>query len=115
MRFRQWALVGFLAGFSLAGAASNADAQANLPGADFTIACENGGNYLLSSGPAVIPGDIVTAHLYLRPHHALPVRLIPMGVGYRYAGRGIWLDGVRSHALLYLSKYRPLACTVSRI
>jgi hypothetical protein len=98
MRFRQWVFIGLLAGLSFAGAASKADAQANLPGADFTIACENGANYLLSSGPVAVPGDIVTAHLYLTPHHALPVRLIPMGMGYRYAGRGVWLDGIRSHA-----------------
>jgi hypothetical protein len=84
-------------------------------GADFSIACENGANYRLSSGQAVFPGDIVTAHLYLSPGRGLPVRLIPMGMGYRYAGRGVWLDGIRQHALLYLSKYHPLACIVSRI
>jgi hypothetical protein len=119
MRLRQWILVGLSAGLCLAGAVSQAGAQEfrpdDLPGADFSIACENGANYRLSSGSAVFPGDIVTAHLYLSPHHALPVRLMPMGVGYRYAGRGVWLDGIREHALLYLSKYRPLACIVSRI
>jgi hypothetical protein len=57
----------------------------------------------------------VTGHFYLSRHHGLPMRLIPMGEGYRYAGRGIWLDGIREHALLYLSKYRPLACVVSRL
>jgi hypothetical protein len=116
MRFRQWILIGLLAGFSLAGQISRADAQAAFfPGADFAVACENGGTYRLSSGPVAPPGDIVTAYLYLTPRHALPVRLIPMGMGYRYAGRGVWLDGIREHALLYLSKYRPLACTVSRV
>jgi hypothetical protein len=119
MRLRQWILVGVSAGFCFAGAVSRAGAQEFrpeiLPGADFSISCENGGNYRLSSGPAVTPGDIVTAHLYLSPRHGLPVRLIPMGVGYRYAGRGVWLDGIRDHALLYLSKYRPVACIVSRV
>jgi hypothetical protein len=115
MRFGRWIVAGVLAGLSISGVTSKADAQELLPGADFAVACENGVNYLLSSGPVVAPGDIVTARFYLTPHHAVRVRLIPMGVGYRYAGRGFWLDGVRSHALLYLSKYRPLACIVSRV
>ena len=116
MRLGQLIFAGLLAGLSVAGTMSSARAQGFLlPGADFAIACENGASYRLSSGPVAIPGDIVTAHLYLTPRHALPVRLIPMGMGYRYAGRGVWLDGVREHALLYLSKYHPLACTVSRV
>lgn len=116
MRLGQRVLLGLVAGLAVAGAASRAEAQylPYLPGADFAIACENGANYRLTSGPVTVPGDIVTAHLYLSPHHALPVRLIPMGEGYRYAGRGVWLDGIREHALLYLHKYRPLACVVSR-
>jgi hypothetical protein len=114
MRFGRWILCGVVAGLSLVGAASRADAGASLlPGADFSVACENGVIYRLSSGAVAPPGDIVTAYLYLTPRHALPVRLMPMGMGYRYAGRGVWLDGIREHALLYLSKYRPLACIVS--
>jgi hypothetical protein len=115
MRLGQWVVLGLLAGLSVAGATSGANAQTYLPGADYAIACENGANYRLTSGVVTIPGDIVTAHLHLGPHHALPVRLIPMGEGYRYAGRGVWLDGIREHALLYRSKYRPVACVVSRI
>jgi hypothetical protein len=116
MRCRRWILMCLLAGLSVAGEVSSADAQGYLlPGADFSVACENGASYRLSSGPVAIPGDIVTALFYLTPRHALPVRLIPMGMGYRYAGRGVWLDGIRGNALLYLSKYRPLACTVSRV
>jgi hypothetical protein len=113
MRLRQWMLLSLLAGLSVAGATTGAGAQTYLPGAGFAITCENGANYRLTSGVVAIPGDIVTAHLYLRPHHAVPVRLVPMGEGYRYAGRGVWLDGIREHALLYLHKYRPLACTVT--
>ena len=124
MRLRQRILVCVSAAFCFAGAVSQAGAQEfgrdylppdYVPGADFSIACENGATYRLSSGPAVFPGDIVTARLHLSPRHALPVRLMPMGMGYRYAGRGIWLDGIREHALLYLSKYRPVACLVSRV
>jgi hypothetical protein len=124
MRLRQWILVGVSAAFCFAGAVSQSGAQElrrdylppdYIAGADFSIACENGANYRLSSGTAVFPGDIVTARLHLSPRHALPVRLMPMGMGYRYAGRGVWLDGIREHAWLYLSKYRPVACLVSRV
>lgn len=115
MRTRQRVLFGLLAGLSLTCATSGAHAQDYVPGADFAIACENGASYRLSSGSVTFPGDIMTAHLYLSPRHSLPVRLMPVGEGYRYAGRGVWLDGIREHALLYLHKYRPLACVVSRV
>jgi hypothetical protein len=116
MRFGQLVLAGVLAGLGFAGPVTGTSAQElTLPGAHFAISCENGGNYSLISGPAVVPGDVVIGHLFLSPHHGLPVRLMPMGVGYRYAGRGVWLDGIRDHALLYLSKYHPVACIVSRI
>ncbi len=42
------------------------------------------------------------------------VRLVPMGVGYRYAGRGIWLDGFRDNALLNFGKHSQVACTIVR-
>src|SRR6478609_2945446 len=86
-----------------------------LPGGAFSIDCQDGSVYKLTSGPVLVPGDIVTGHLHLSPRHATPVRLIPMGQGYRYAGRGVWLDGIRERALLYRSKYNPVACVVSRI
>lgn len=116
MRFGQLVLAGVLAGLCFAGLVSKASAQElTLPGAHFAIACENGGNYSLISGPAVLPGDVVTGHLFLGHRGGVPVRLIPMGMGYRYAGRGVWLDGIDEHALLYLSKYHPVACIVSRV
>jgi hypothetical protein len=113
MRFSYWLLLGVLLVPGLAGSIQ-ARAQGLLPGAEFAIDCQNGAAYRLSSGPVTFPGDIVTARLHLSPRHALPVRLIPMGQGYRYAGRGVWLDGIRDHALLYRSKYHPVACTISR-
>jgi len=99
----------------LAGVAGQAGAQDLVPGASFQISCENGQNYVLQSPPSLFPGETVTAQLHLGPHHVVPMRLIPMGDGYRYAGRGVWLDGIREHALLYLSKYQPMACLVDRI
>ena len=115
MRRSYWILLGILLTSGVVCSASIARAQALLPGADFSIDCENGAVYRLSSGRVSVPGDIVTARLYLTPRRALPVRLIPMGDGYRYAGRGVWIDGIRDHALLYLRKYQPLACVVTRI
>lgn len=85
------------------------------PGASFAVACANGGNYVLESGPVAEPGQIVTARFRFNSHHVAPVRLIPMGNGYRYAGQTFWIDGIRDQALLYLSKYDPIPCSVSRI
>jgi hypothetical protein len=114
MRFKHM-LLGMLIATGAAVAAPRAHAEGLLPGAAFSIDCQDGAVYKLTSGRVAFPGDIVTAHLYLTPRHAMPVRLIPMGEGYRYAGHGVWLDGIREHALLYRSKYQPVACLVTRI
>jgi hypothetical protein len=37
-----------------------------------------------------------------------------MGVGYRYAGRGFWLDGYRDNAVLNFGKQSQVACTITR-
>jgi hypothetical protein len=101
---------------AVGGSAGSAKAhEVILPGAAFSIACDNGGSYVLQSRPVLAPGEIVTAKLFLNPRHAIPLRLIPMGNGYRYAGRGVWLDGINDQALLYLRKYEPIPCVVSRI
>ena len=60
-----------------------------------------------------VAGEVVTASLYTSHRGATHVRLIPMGVGYRYAGRGIWLDGFRENALLNFGKYNQIACTIA--
>jgi hypothetical protein len=38
--------------------------------------------------------------------------LVPMGDGYRYAGRGVWLDGVGPVATLEFWKRPALSCTI---
>jgi hypothetical protein len=35
-----------------------------------------------------------------------------MGAGYRYAGRGIWLDGVRNEAVLNFGARQAITCEV---
>ncbi len=98
MRFKH-TLLGLLVAAGMASGATVSHAEGLLPGAAFSVDCQNGAVYKLTSGRVTFPGDIVTGHLYLTPHRAMPVRLIPMGEGYRYAGRGVWLDGIREHAL----------------
>jgi hypothetical protein len=78
----------------------------------FIVACENGANYVLRSGRTTISGDVVTGRFFLSPRRSVHVRLIPMGDGYRYAGRGLWLDGIRDQAFLFLRKNSPIACHV---
>jgi hypothetical protein len=79
---------------------------------EIVFTCENGREYPLCPIAVTIAGEVVTASLHTGPHNAAHVRLIPMGVGYRYAGRGIWLDGFRDNALLNFGKHRQVACTV---
>lgn len=80
--------------------------------AELVIACENGRQYALCPIAVSLAGEIVTASLSTgaRSSH---VRLVPMGVGYRYIGKGIWLDGFRDQALLNFGHHRQVACTVS--
>jgi hypothetical protein len=40
------------------------------------------------------------------------MRLIPMGSGYRYAGRGVWFDGMRGQAVLNWGRPDEVPCRV---
>jgi hypothetical protein len=79
---------------------------------EIVFTCENGREYPLCPIAVTVAGEVVTASLYTGRHSATHVRLIPMGVGYRYAGPGIWLDGFRENALLNFGKYTQIACTL---
>lgn len=81
---------------------------------DIVFTCENGHHYSLCPIAVSVAGEIVTASLYAGSHGATHVRLVPMGIGYRYAGRGIWLDGFRENALLNFGKHSQIACTITR-
>jgi hypothetical protein len=81
-------------------------------GSTLWLSCENGSQYPIRPIAVSDEGDLVTAQLGLGRRGGLHVRLIPMGHGYRYAGRGLWFDGWRESVYLYRSKYRPIACTV---
>ena len=77
-----------------------------------TLSCENGRQYPLRPRAVSVVGDVVTGYLELSPRHRVHVRLIPMGDGYRYAGRGIWFDGIRGDAVLFDGPSRSVACSV---
>lgn len=76
-----------------------------------TLLCENAQTYGLCPIGVTDVGELVTGTLNAPgPHY---VRAIPMGNGYRYAGRGIWFDGKRDAGRLYFGKNRSVACTVA--
>ncbi len=79
---------------------------------EIVFVCENGRQYPLCPIAVSVVGEVITASLYTSPRGATYVRLIPMGVGYRYAGRGVWLDGKRENALLNFGKHSQIACTI---
>ena len=79
------------------------------------LSCENGRVYPLRVRAVSDFGEIVTGYLSTGPRHAVHVRIVPMGDGYRYAGRGIWFDGKRDLAVLYFgSNHAAVNCTVLR-
>jgi len=108
--------LGFAAGVNPAAAAdlglmtSGPSAVGNCSEIVFT--CENGREYPLCPIAVSVVGEVVTASLYVGHRSPMHVRMIPMGVGYRYAGRGIWLDGFRENALLNFGKHNQVACTI---
>ena len=82
--------------------------------ADFVASCENGRTYPIRARAVTVDGDLVTGYLYTGHHRGAHIRLVPMGAGYRYITRGVWLDGWRSDAVLNFGPHTALACTVTR-
>jgi hypothetical protein len=78
-----------------------------------SLSCANGRTYALVPRAVTVTGDIVTARLYVGARRGVPVRLVPMGAGYRYAGRGVWLDGIRDEAVLNFGRGQTIACEIS--
>ena len=74
-----------------------------------TLVCENARTYGLCPIGVTDVGELVTARLTPGATH---VRLIPMGNGYRYAGRGIWFDGKGDAGRLFFGHHRSVACAV---
>ncbi len=80
---------------------------------EFVLSCENGRDYPFCPQAVSELGDVVTGTLMTGQGRGVSMRLIPMGTGYRYAGRGIWFDGYRGAAALNFGKRQSLACTVT--
>jgi hypothetical protein len=88
-------------------------AIAQSPGETFLVSCENGRNYTLRPRAVSIVGELVTGYLLTGRSGSVHVRLVPMGDGYRYAGRGVWLTGIRSSAVLNFGPDHAVPCTVA--
>jgi hypothetical protein len=83
--------------------------------AEIVLTCENGREYPLCPIAVSAAGEIVTGNLYLGANRPAHVRLVPMGLGYRYAGKGFWVDGVQEKAEINFGPHRrTVACTVLR-
>jgi hypothetical protein len=79
---------------------------------NFVATCENGRSYPVRPRAVSDHGELVTGDLLTGHHGAAHIRLMPVGFGYRYAARGLWLDGWRGDADLHFGKHRSVACTV---
>ena len=55
---------------------------------EIVFTCDNGRQYPLCPIAVSVVGEVVTASLHTGHRGGTHVRLVPMGVGYRYAGRG---------------------------
>jgi hypothetical protein len=88
-------------------------AAAHVDGQKMWLACENGRNYPIEPIAVSRFSDLVTGYL-LRTGtgHAVHLRLVPMGNGYRYEGPGMWFDGVRGDAVLDWGTPYAVPCTV---
>jgi len=77
------------------------------------LSCENGREYPLHPLAVSREGDLVTGYLLVTGRgRGVQVRLIPMGSGYRYAGPGVWFDGMRQQAVLNWGRPDEVPCTV---
>jgi hypothetical protein len=77
------------------------------------LACENGRNYPLQPRTVSRENDLVTGYLVRTgTGRAVHLRLMPMGNGYRYAGQGMWFDGVRGEAVLDWGSRDAVPCSV---
>jgi hypothetical protein len=76
------------------------------------LVCQNGRTYPICPIAVSVAGELVTGRLVTAPHRGTHIRLIPMGDGYRYAGRGIWFDGKYAAATLFFGQQASTACEV---
>lgn len=114
MNVRQMVLAGVVAMVAATGS-SSAVAGGALVGDAFALSCEGRHRYVLQPHAVTEAGEVITGSLRFSRRRSAGLRLIPMGQGYRYAGAGFWLDGIRDQAVLYRGKRRPVACIVAAL
>jgi len=77
------------------------------------LACENGRDYPIRPLAISREYDLVTGYmLWTGSGRGIHMRLVPMGVGYRYEGGGIWFDGLRGDAVLNWGRPNAIPCKV---
>jgi len=104
------ALAALVLPFALSATALSA---APVDGQKMWLACENGKDYPIRPLAVSRENDLVTGYLLTTgTGHAVHLRLMPMGVGYRYAGDGIWFDGLRGEAVLNWGRRDAVPCAV---
>lgn len=82
-------------------------------GARMWLSCENGREYPIRPIGVSREYDLVTGYMLMTGHgRGVHMRLIPMGSGYRYAGRGVWFDGLRGEAVLNWGRPDAVPCKV---
>lgn len=77
------------------------------------LSCENGREYPIRPIAVSREYDLVTGYLLTTGRgRGVHMRLMPMGSGYRYAGPGVWFDGLRGQAVLNWGRPDEVPCTV---
>jgi len=118
---RLWSRAGFAFGLlalpialsTVACAADVAAAGAPVARQKMWLSCENGREYPIRPIAVSREYDLVTGYLLMTSHrHGVHMRLIPMGSGYRYAGPGVWFDGLRGDAVLNWGTPAAVPCKV---
>jgi hypothetical protein len=104
------ALTGMLAPASAADMAPKGIKASAVQGG-LQLSCDNGRSYAILAKGVSDAGEMVTGYLVLAPRKQVYFRLVPMTVGYRYAGQGFWFDGIRNEGALK-GKNDSISCTV---
>jgi hypothetical protein len=91
---------------------ATAQAAEYTQGEKMWLACENGRNYPIRPVGVSRDNDLVTGYFVWSAHGIVRLRLVPMGVGYRYTGGGIWFDGLRDQAVLNWGRADAVPCKV---
>jgi hypothetical protein len=77
------------------------------------LSCENGREYPLRPIAVSREYDLVTGYMLTTGRgRGVHMRLLPMGSGYRYAGQGVWFDGLRGEAVLNWGRPDAVPCKV---